>query len=296
MFLYLPIKIGNTMEQLNVNGIKPTVHRHSLRRIVTGTLFCTLILLLIFLEETFFPSVLEDIFSSSMSAVFWSLLCCAALCWTFGNPDTDSVYEEKLVPMYWIMSILLVLVYDFWPHRAIEMEAEATIPLWNTLALPLIFFLAVVAFMWIRTRAGSDRLRSVKELLSGEYQRWRAEPSFELSKKVVKLSDRITRNQSIGTLSADDMNLLLKHCYCMDEPFCAYLEANGIEKDLKDREILFCFLLRRGKSPEEIMKILSITKDTYRQTKSRIGKRLGVKMSHCGGALERFLQELGDAE
>lgn len=259
---------------------------YSFKQLLSGGLFCCLILLAAYLFWLLFPEMHSDAFSSSICFLMWLIFFVGALLWAFHVKGGRASFS-KILDWQFITAFILVIANQTYIIMSKEFHTEVA-PLWADYAFPVLIVVGIMVAGTIKVSIALCRKLAVERrraaLLTQKMQQILNSPPAE--QKAISLLRMLIENTSIAQFSAGDYLLLVKGCQIIDPVFFAWLKKRGCP--LPSRDIVLCVLIRMHKTKEEILTIFCISDGSYRTMRSRARKRLDIEDTD----IETFLQEL----
>ncbi len=259
---------------------------YSFKQLLSGGLFCCLILLAAYLFRLLFPAMHGDTFSSSICFLMWLILFVGALLWAFHAKGGRASFS-RILDWQFITAFILVIANQTYIIMSKEFHTELA-PLWADYAFPVLVVVGIMVTGTIKISIALCRRMAVERrratLLTQKMQQILNSPPAE--QKGVSFLRMLIENKSIAQFSAGDYLLLVEGCQIIDPVFFVWLKNKGCQ--LPSRDIVLCVLIRMHKTKEEILTIFCISDGSYRTMRSRARKRLEIEDTD----METFLHML----
>lgn len=253
---------------------------------LAGGLLCCLVLLAAYLFQMFFTGMYVDSFSSSYYLFIWLILFVGALLWTFREKGTHGLPSE-VTDWQCIAAFLLIVANQIYVVMPKEVHVELA-PELSAYTLPVLVIVGLAIAGIVKLSISFYRLLEIERkktiLQEKRLQELLSSPPPVL--EGVVFVRKLLENQSIYQLTASEYLTLIEGCRVIDPDFFVWLKNKQIK--MISRYIVYCVLIRMGKTKEDMMSIFDINDGNYRALRSRVRGRLGIEDED----METFLKEL----
>ncbi len=253
---------------------------------LAGGLLCCLVLLAGYLFQMLFPGMYVDAFSSSFYLFMWLILFVGALLWTLREKGTHGLPSE-ITDWQCIAAFLLIVGDQIYAVMPKEVRVELA-PALSAYTLPVLIIVGLAIAGIVKLSISFYRLLEIERqktvLQEKRLQELLSSPPSVL--EGVVYMRRLLENKSIYQLTASEYLTLIEGCRAIDPDFFVWLKERKIK--MAPRYIVYCVLIRMGKTKEDMMSVFDINNVNYRVLRSRVRGRLGIEDED----MDTFLREL----